>query len=82
MGCTVSFICCEEDFLQMPAYQHEVEEKKKESLKEVRSARRNALDQAGRACLFAFHSPVDFMWNIKIRYFDLWFHLIHFKAYL
>ncbi|XP_049450613.1 tensin-1 isoform X5 [Epinephelus fuscoguttatus] len=32
MGCTVSFICCEEDFLQMPAYQHE-EEKKKESPK-------------------------------------------------
>ncbi|XP_008295555.1 tensin-1 isoform X4 [Stegastes partitus] len=32
MGCTVSFICCEEDFLQMPVYQHE-EEKKKESLK-------------------------------------------------
>ncbi|XP_076016609.1 tensin-1 isoform X3 [Genypterus blacodes] len=28
MGCTVSFICCEEDFLPMPAYQHE--EKKKE----------------------------------------------------
>ncbi|XP_027133167.1 tensin-1 isoform X2 [Larimichthys crocea] len=34
MGCTVSFICCEEDFLQMPVYQHEEEEKtKKESLK-------------------------------------------------
>ncbi|KAM9850790.1 tensin-1 [Aulostomus maculatus] len=32
MGCTVSFICCEEDFLQMPVYQHEEEEKKKESL--------------------------------------------------
>ncbi|XP_028292596.1 tensin-1 isoform X5 [Gouania willdenowi] len=32
MGCTVSFICCEEDFLQMPVYQHE-EEKKKGSLK-------------------------------------------------
>ncbi|XP_026232946.1 tensin-1 isoform X5 [Anabas testudineus] len=31
MGCTVSFICCEEDFLQMPVYQH-VEEKKKESV--------------------------------------------------
>ncbi|XP_058247880.1 tensin-1 isoform X5 [Hemibagrus wyckioides] len=28
MGCTVSFICCEEDFLQMPLDQHE--EKKKE----------------------------------------------------
>ncbi|XP_076858602.1 tensin 1b isoform X4 [Brachyhypopomus gauderio] len=28
MGCTVSFICCEEDFLQMPFDQHE--EKKKE----------------------------------------------------
>ena len=39
MGCTVSFICCEEDFLQMPLYQHEEEEKKKkESLKKVRSA--------------------------------------------
>uniref|UniRef100_A0A8C4NYL7 Tensin 1b n=1 Tax=Dicentrarchus labrax TaxID=13489 RepID=A0A8C4NYL7_DICLA len=34
MGCTVSFICCEEDFLQMPVYQHEEEEKtQKESLK-------------------------------------------------
>ncbi|XP_039673408.1 tensin-1 isoform X4 [Perca fluviatilis] len=32
MGCTVSFICCEEDFLQMPVHHHE-EEKKKESLK-------------------------------------------------
>ena len=29
MGCTVSFICCEEDFLQMPVYQHEEEEEKK-----------------------------------------------------
>ncbi|KAM7380856.1 hypothetical protein PAMP_004127 [Pampus punctatissimus] len=29
MGCTVSFICCEEDFLQMPVYQHEEEKKKK-----------------------------------------------------
>uniref|UniRef100_A0AAQ5Y1M3 Tensin 1b n=1 Tax=Amphiprion ocellaris TaxID=80972 RepID=A0AAQ5Y1M3_AMPOC len=28
MGCTVSFICCEEDFLQMPVYQHEEETKK------------------------------------------------------
>ncbi|XP_054881587.1 tensin-1-like isoform X1 [Poeciliopsis prolifica] len=28
MGCTVSFICCEDDFLQMPLYQHEDEEKK------------------------------------------------------
>ncbi|XP_021163404.2 tensin-1 isoform X4 [Fundulus heteroclitus] len=28
MGCTVSFICCEEDFLQMPLYRHEDEEKK------------------------------------------------------
>ncbi|XP_030613814.1 tensin-1 isoform X2 [Archocentrus centrarchus] len=28
MGCTVSFICCEEDFLQMPVYQHEEEKKK------------------------------------------------------
>ncbi|XP_037832234.1 tensin-1 [Kryptolebias marmoratus] len=33
MGCTVSFICCEEDFLQMPVYQHE-DEKKKVSLRE------------------------------------------------
>ncbi|XP_035532423.1 tensin-1 isoform X3 [Morone saxatilis] len=34
MGCTVSFICCEEDFLQMPVYQHEEEQKtQKESLK-------------------------------------------------
>ncbi|XP_029315401.1 tensin-1 isoform X4 [Cottoperca gobio] len=33
MGCTVSFICCEEDFLQMPVHQHEEEEKKKDSLK-------------------------------------------------
>ncbi|KAM4559273.1 tensin-1 isoform 10-T10 [Odontesthes bonariensis] len=32
MGCTVSFICCEDDFLQMPVYQHE-DEKKKGSLK-------------------------------------------------
>ncbi|XP_065818583.1 tensin-1 isoform X12 [Labrus bergylta] len=31
MGCTVSFICCEDDFLQMPVYHHE--EKKKESVK-------------------------------------------------
>eukprot|EP00066_Takifugu_rubripes_P021403 XP_011610669.1 PREDICTED: tensin-1-like isoform X4 [Takifugu rubripes] len=30
MGCTVSFICCEEDFLQM--YQNEVEEKTKGNL--------------------------------------------------
>ncbi|XP_063744524.1 tensin-1 isoform X5 [Eleginops maclovinus] len=30
MGCTVSFICCEEDFLLMPVQQHE-EEKEKES---------------------------------------------------
>lgn len=37
MGCTVSFICCEEDFLQMPVYQHEEEKKKKESLKKVRT---------------------------------------------
>lgn len=36
MGCTVSFICCEDDFLQMPAHQHEVEEKKKERQEEVR----------------------------------------------
>ncbi|XP_075886820.1 tensin-1 isoform X5 [Nelusetta ayraudi] len=29
MGCTVSFMCCEEDFLQMPQHhQHEVDEKK------------------------------------------------------
>ncbi|XP_072254025.1 tensin-1 isoform X8 [Leuresthes tenuis] len=28
MGCTVSFICCEDDFLQMPVYQHEDEKKK------------------------------------------------------
>lgn len=34
MGCTVSFICCEEDFLQMPVSQHD-EEKKKESLNKV-----------------------------------------------
>ncbi|XP_037343540.2 tensin-1 isoform X2 [Pungitius pungitius] len=27
MGCTVSFICCEEDFLQMPGFQHEEKEK-------------------------------------------------------
>ncbi|XP_074514430.1 tensin-1 isoform X4 [Sebastes fasciatus] len=34
MGCTVSFICCEEDFLQMPVHQHEEEKKKKkESLR-------------------------------------------------
>ncbi|XP_040913985.1 tensin-1 isoform X7 [Toxotes jaculatrix] len=33
MGCTVSFICCEEDFLQMPVYQHEEEKKKKENLR-------------------------------------------------
>ncbi|XP_031730863.1 tensin-1 isoform X4 [Anarrhichthys ocellatus] len=33
MGCTVSFICCEEDFLQMPLCQYE-EEKKKEKKKE------------------------------------------------
>ncbi|XP_068602030.1 tensin-1 [Brachionichthys hirsutus] len=32
MGCTVSFICCEEDFLQMPVYRHEVGEKEKERL--------------------------------------------------
>ncbi|XP_036065683.1 tensin-1 isoform X6 [Oryzias melastigma] len=32
MGCTVSFICCEEDFLQMPVYQQE-DEKSKGSLK-------------------------------------------------
>lgn len=40
MGCTVSFICCEDDFLQMPGYQHEEEEekKKKERLKKVRNA--------------------------------------------
>ncbi|XP_054642446.1 tensin-1 isoform X3 [Dunckerocampus dactyliophorus] len=31
MGCTVSFICCEEDYLQMPVCQHEEEEKKKKS---------------------------------------------------
>ncbi|XP_069388540.1 tensin-1 isoform X6 [Paralichthys olivaceus] len=31
MGCTVSFICCEEDFLPMPAVQQHEEEKKKES---------------------------------------------------
>ncbi|XP_053733576.1 tensin-1 isoform X4 [Synchiropus splendidus] len=31
MGCTVSFICCEEDFLQMPGYHHEEEEEKKRS---------------------------------------------------
>ncbi|TSK92936.1 Tensin-1 [Bagarius yarrelli] len=31
MGCTVSFICCEEDFLQMPLDHHE--EKKKEEKK-------------------------------------------------
>ncbi|XP_070694649.1 tensin-1 isoform X3 [Pempheris klunzingeri] len=30
MGCTVSFICCEDDFLQMPVYHHE--EEKKEGL--------------------------------------------------
>ncbi|XP_047226705.1 tensin-1 isoform X6 [Girardinichthys multiradiatus] len=34
MGCTVSFICCEEDFLQMPLYQHE-DEKKKEQPEEL-----------------------------------------------
>ncbi|XP_054470676.1 tensin-1 isoform X2 [Anoplopoma fimbria] len=33
MGCTVSFICCEEDFLQMPGWQHEEEKKKEENLK-------------------------------------------------
>ncbi|XP_069010960.1 tensin-1 isoform X4 [Embiotoca jacksoni] len=27
MGCTVSFICCEEDFLPMPVYQHGEEKK-------------------------------------------------------
>ncbi|XP_034740435.1 tensin-1 isoform X10 [Etheostoma cragini] len=32
MGCTVSFICCEDDFLPMPVHQHD-EEKKKESLR-------------------------------------------------
>ncbi|KAA0715468.1 hypothetical protein E1301_Tti019575 [Triplophysa tibetana] len=31
MGCTVSFICCEEDFLQMPFDQH-VEKKKENGL--------------------------------------------------
>lgn len=35
MGCSVSFICCEEDFLQMPVYHHG-EEKKKGSPKKVR----------------------------------------------
>ncbi|KAL6101295.1 tns1 [Pungitius sinensis] len=30
MGCTVSFICCEEDFLQMPGFQHEEKEKNEE----------------------------------------------------
>lgn len=34
MGCSVSFICCEEDFLQMPVYHHG-EEKKKGSPKKV-----------------------------------------------
>ncbi|XP_061648457.1 tensin-1 isoform X23 [Phyllopteryx taeniolatus] len=29
MGCIVSFICCEEDFLPMPIYQHAEEEDKK-----------------------------------------------------
>lgn len=29
MGCTVSFICCEDEFLQMPLDQH-VEKKKEE----------------------------------------------------
>ncbi|XP_013767209.1 tensin-1 isoform X2 [Pundamilia nyererei] len=28
MGCSVSFICCEEDFLQMPVYHHGEEKKK------------------------------------------------------
>lgn len=70
MGCTVSFICCEEDFLQMPAHQHEVEEKKKESLKKVRSAWRkkragvkNTADKAGRACL---HVCVCFITQLTI----------------
>ncbi|KAK5617800.1 hypothetical protein CRENBAI_026565 [Crenichthys baileyi] len=36
MGCTVSFICCEEDFLQMPLYQHE-DEKKKEPVSYVKA---------------------------------------------
>ncbi|XP_075959013.1 tensin-1 [Anarhichas minor] len=33
MGCTVSFICCEEDFLQMPLCQYEEEKKKKKKKK-------------------------------------------------
>lgn len=42
MGCTVSFICCEEDFLQMPVFHHEEEEEeetkeKKERVKKVRT---------------------------------------------
>lgn len=40
MGCTVSFICCEEDFLQMPVYHHE-DEKKKGRLRKVK------VEQAG-----------------------------------
>lgn len=58
MGCTVSFVCCEEDFLQM--YQHEFEEKAKENLTKVRisgcGAGVNTLEVcafAVRACLFA-----------------------------
>ncbi|XP_068561228.1 tensin-1 isoform X9 [Cebidichthys violaceus] len=34
MGCTVSFICCEEDFLQMPVCQYEEEKKKKKKEEE------------------------------------------------
>ncbi|XP_061697434.1 tensin-1 isoform X14 [Syngnathoides biaculeatus] len=33
MGCTVSFICCEEDFLPMPIQQHEEEEEDKKKRK-------------------------------------------------
>lgn len=52
MGCTVSFICCEEDFLQM--HQHEVEEKTKENLTKVRVLRYtwgSARSQPGHVCL-------------------------------
>ncbi|KAA8588380.1 hypothetical protein FQN60_001574, partial [Etheostoma spectabile] len=40
MGCTVSFICCEDDFPQMPVHQHDEEKKKKESLKKKKKKKK------------------------------------------
>lgn len=73
MGCTVSFICCEEDFLQM--YQHEGEETAKAKLTKVRMRRglaslhsRFARSQSGRVCLRrgarVLHAVFVFMVNM------------------